>query len=61
MSRAKKNFIQAAISRPGRMKNAAKRAGISTHAFMEKKKNAPGSLGKAARLGLTLSKMSKKK
>jgi len=30
------NFIQSAIKRPGRVKNAAKRAGISTHQEAEK-------------------------
>lgn len=53
-------WIQAAIKHPGRMKNAAAKAGMSTHAYMEKKKGAGGSLGRAARLGLTLSKMHKK-
>lgn len=54
-----KNWIQAAIKHPGRMKKAAKKAGESTHTYMEEKKSSGGSLGKAARLGLTLSKMHK--
>lgn len=52
-----KKWIQKSIKHPGRMKNAAKKAGMSTHAYMEKEKNAPGSKGKAAREGLTLEKM----
>jgi hypothetical protein len=55
-----KGWISRAIKHPGRMKNAAAKAGMSTHAYMEKEKGAGGSLGKAARLGLTLSKMHKK-
>ena len=52
-------WIQRAIKHPGRMKNAAKRAGMSTHAYMEEHKHSSGSLGRAARLGLSLSKMHK--
>jgi hypothetical protein len=54
------HWIQRAIKHPGRMKKAAAKAGESTHQYMEEKKNAGGSLGRAARLGLTLSKMHKK-
>lgn len=54
------NWIKAAIKHPGRMKNAASKAGTSTHSYMESHKDSGGSLGKAARLGLTLSKMHKK-
>lgn len=53
------NWIKAAIKRPGRMKNAAKKAGESTHSYMESKKDSGGSMGRAARLGLTLSKLKK--
>jgi hypothetical protein len=42
------------------MKRAAAAAGESTQAYMRAHKNSPGSLGRAARLGLTLSKMRKK-
>ena len=52
-------WIGGAIKHPGRMKRAAKRAGMSTHSYMEKEKHAPGSLGSAARLGLRLSGMRK--
>ncbi len=58
--RMAKNWIAGAIKRPGRMKRAAARAGESTQAYMQAHKNAPGSLGRAARLGLTLSRMRKK-
>lgn len=47
-------FIKGAIKHPGRMQNAAKRAGESTHQYMEEHKHDPGSLGSAARLGLRL-------
>lgn len=56
-----KNWIKGAIKHPGAEKRAAKRAGMSTHAYMEKHKDDSGTSGKRARLGLTLSKMSKKK
>lgn len=55
------NWIAKAIKHPGREKRAAKKAGMSTHAYMEKKKNAGGSEGSAARLGLRLSRMAKHK
>lgn len=45
------------IKHPGAERNAAKKAGMSTRAFMEKNKNAPGKEGKRARLGLALEKM----
>ena len=57
---AKKHWIAGAIKHPGAEKAAAKRAGMSTHAYMEAHKNDSGTAGKRARLGLTLSKMSKK-
>lgn len=52
-----KKFIQKAIKHPGAERAAAKRAGMSTHAYMEKHKSDPGTSGKRARLGLTLEKM----
>lgn len=55
-----KKWISKAIKHPGRMQNAAKRAGMSTHAYMEKHKGDSGSLGSAARLGLRLSAMHRK-
>ncbi len=56
-----KNFIQKVIKHPGAEKAAAAKAGISTHAYMEAHKNSPGTAGKRARLGLTLSRMAKRK
>lgn len=53
-------WISKAIKHPGVEKAAAKRAGMSTHAYMEKHKNDPGTAGRRARLGLTLSAMRKK-
>lgn len=52
-------WIKGSIRHPGRMKRAAKRAGMSTHAYMAKHAHSPGSLGAAAREGLRLSAMSK--
>jgi hypothetical protein len=57
---AAKHWIAGAVKHPGVEKAAAKRAGMSTNAYMEKHKNDSGTAGKRARLGLTLSKMSKK-
>ena len=55
-----KNFIQKAIKRPGREKRAAAKAGMSTHAYMEKEASNPKasrSEKAAANLGLRLEKM----
>lgn len=56
-----RNFIKSAIKHPGAEKRAAAKAGESTHAYMEEHKNSPGTAGRRARLGLTLSKMAKRK
>jgi hypothetical protein len=56
-----KHFIQKAIKHPGAEKKAAAKAGMSTHEYMEKHKGDSGTAGKRARLGLTLSRMAKKK
>lgn len=58
---AKKKWISSAIKHPGVEKAAAKRAGMSTHAYMEEHKNDPGKAGARARLGLRLSAMARKK
>ena len=55
-----KKWIQKAIKKPGSFTAAAKKAGMSTHAFAEKKKHVSGKVGQRARLALTLSKMHKK-
>lgn len=57
---AKKHWIAGAIKHPGVEKAAAKRAGETTHAYMEKHKNDSGTAGRRARLGLALSRMRKK-
>ena len=54
-------WISKAIKHPGVEKAAAKRAGESTHAYMEKHKDDSGKAGARARLGLRLSAMAKKK
>ena len=51
------NWIARAIKHPGAEKKAAAKAGVSTHAYMEEHRNSPGTAGKRARLGLTLSCM----
>ncbi len=56
-----KKWIKGAIKHPGVEKKAAAAAGESTHEYMEKNKNAGGTAGKRARLGLLLSKMAKRK
>lgn len=55
-----KKWIKGAIKHPGVERAAAERAGMSTHAYMEKHKDDPGTAGRRARLGLTLSRMRKK-
>lgn len=54
-----KNWIQGAIKHPGAEKRAATKAGMSTHAYMEKHKDDSGKSGARARLGLRLSAMRK--
>jgi hypothetical protein len=54
-------WIKRAVSKPGAETASAKKAGLSTHAYMEKHKHDSGKAGKRARLGLTLSNMSKHK
>lgn len=53
----KGGWIKGAIKRPGSFRKAASKAGMSTHAFAEKKKHASGKVGQRARLALTLEKM----
>jgi hypothetical protein len=56
-----KNWIKGAVKKPGAFKAAAKRAGMSTRAYAQKKKNAKGKVGQRARLALTLMGMKKKR
>lgn len=55
------NFIAKAIKHPGAEKAAAKRAGMSTQAYMQEHKHDSGTAGKRARLGLTLTKIARGK
>ena len=55
------NFIAGAIKHPGAETAAAKKAGMSVHAYAEAHKHFPGTAGKRARLALTLSKLAKRK
>lgn len=55
-----KNWIAAATSKnKGKFGQKAKAAGMSTSAYAAKKRNAPGALGKEARLATTLMSFSK--
>lgn len=56
----KEHWIADAIKHPGIEKRAAKKAGESTHEYMEEHRNSPGKAGERARLGLRLSAMNKK-
>ena len=53
-------WIQKAIKHPGAFGAKAKAAGKSTREYAEEKKGASGTLGKQARLALTLMGMHKK-
>lgn len=57
----KHRWISSAIKHPGAEKKAAAAAGMSTHEYMVKHEHDSGTAGKRARLGLTLSRMAKKK
>jgi hypothetical protein len=63
MARKKKskNWIKGAIKHPGAERQAAARAGESTHEYMEKHKHSPGRAGRRARLGLLLLAMRHRK
>ena len=50
-------WIQSAVKHPGAETRAAHKAGESVHQYMEAHKNAGGTAGKRARLGLTLSRL----
>ncbi len=60
---AKKGWVKKAVpdSRKGVFKKKAEAAGMSTAAYAEKEKDAPGKLGKEARLAQTLMSMGSKK
>ena len=62
MARKKKEkWIQGAIKHPGSFTKQAKAAGKPVQQFAREKQHASGTVGKRARLALTLSKMRKKK
>lgn len=50
------NWMAGAVKKPGSLRNAAKRAGKSTHEFAEEHKHTAGKVGKRARLALTFAK-----
>ena len=53
-SMAKKKWIKSAVGQPGAFSSKAKAAGESTREYAAEKANAPGKLGKEARLASTL-------
>lgn len=56
-----KHWIDSATKNShGQFREKARKAGMTTHAFAEKHKDAPGKLGKQARLAITLMGASKK-
>lgn len=48
------NFIKGAITHPGAATAAAKAEGLTVHAWAVKHQHDPGTVGKRARLALTL-------
>lgn len=61
MAEKKKHWIQKAIKKPGSFSAEAKRAGETTAEYAEQEQDAPGLLGRRARLAETLLKLRKKK
>lgn len=57
---AAEHWIAGAIKHKGVFSAAAKRASMSTHEYAEKHKHDKGTLGRRARLALTLGKLRKK-
>ena len=56
---AGKNWIAGAVRHPGAFTAKAKVAGKTVAEYAEEKKNAPGLLGRQARLAKTFEKMAK--
>lgn len=56
-----KKWVKAAIEHPGAFKKKAEAAGKTTREYAEEKKDAPGVLGKEARLATTLMGMGHKR
>ena len=54
----KVKWIAGAIKHPGSFTRSAKKAGMSVGAYARKEKGAKGTLGKRARLAITLRKLS---
>lgn len=59
MAKKSSKWIKGAIEHPGAFSAKAKAAGKSTAEFAREKENAPGKLGKQARLAETLMGMNK--
>jgi hypothetical protein len=49
-------WMAGAVKHPGALRQAAHRAGMSSHEFAVKHKDSPGKVGKRARLALTFAK-----
>lgn len=57
-----KNWIAKAVGgNEGKFSAKAKKAGMSTQRYAAKKANAPGTLGKEARLAQTLTRLARRK
>lgn len=58
---AKDKWEQSAVKHPGSFTAQAKKAGMSTAAFAQKNKNAPGKTGSRARLALTFERQARQR
>lgn len=59
--KGKPHWEQKAVKHPGVEKKAAKKAGETTHQYLEAHKNSPGKAGKRARLGLMFERQAAKR
>lgn len=57
----KRKWVKSAIEHPGAFKKKAEAAGKTTREYAQEKKDAPGVLGKEARLAQTLMGMHKRR
>ncbi len=60
MAGKKRKWIAGAVKKPGSFTRSAEAAGKSVREYAQEKKDAPGTLGRRARLALTFEGMSRK-
>ena len=60
-TKKKTHWVKGAIKHKGIFSAAAKHAGMSTAAYAQAKRKAPGVLGKRARLAITLGKLRRRR